>query len=288
MKVVKQSGDIVHFDREKLKNSLQLSGATKEKIEDILGVIEREIYDGMPTKKIYRMAFQLLKKTSKVHAARYNLKAAVQALGPAGFFFEKYIAILFQNEGYAAKTNLMLKGQCVTHEIDVLVKKEGIIAMVECKFHSNSEVKSDVKIPMYILSRFNDLKGKTHDVFSQNDSISTCWIITNNRFTSEALQFGTCSKLRMVSWDYPVKESLKYKIEENGLYPITCLTTLTQYEKEKLLIREVLLASDIIGNSQLLSDIGIHQNRIKNIIREASELCDYIGNNCLIFNNLKT
>ncbi|MEW5674957.1 ATP cone domain-containing protein [Flavobacterium enshiense] len=283
MKVVKQSGDIVYFDREKLRNSLQLSGATKEKIEDILGVIEREIYDGMPTRKIYKMAFQLLKKTSKVHAARYNLKAAVQALGPAGFFFEKYIALLFQNEGFTAKTNLILNGKCVSHEVDVVVKKEGFVSMVECKFHSSNEIKSDVKIPMYILSRFNDLKGKAHSVFSQSDTISKCWVITNNRFTSEAIQFGTCSNLKMVSWDYPAKQCLKYKIEENGLYPVTCLTTLTQYEKEKLLIRDVLLASDLIGNSELLSDIGINRNRIKNVIKEASDLCDYIGNNCSIF-----
>ncbi|MGX7667036.1 ATP cone domain-containing protein [Flavobacterium pedocola] len=285
MKVIKQSGDIVHFDREKLRNSLQLSGAKKEKIDNILSIIEREIYDGMPTRKIYKMAFQLLKKTSKVHAARYNLKSAVQALGPAGFFFEKYIALLFRSEGFSAKTNMILEGSCVSHEIDVLVKRENITAMVECKFHSSNEIKSDVKIPMYILSRFNDLKGKEHSVFSQNDTINKCWVITNNRFTSEAIQFGTCSNMKMVSWDAPANECLKYKIEENGLYPVTCLTTLTQYEKEKLLIRDVLLASDLIGNSELLSDIGINHSRIKNIMREASDLCDYVGNKCTIFND---
>lgn len=285
MKVVKQSGDIVHFDREKLRNSLQLSGATNEKIDEILSVIEREIYDGMPTRKIYKMAFQLLKKTSKVHAARYNLKAAVQALGPAGFFFEKYIALLFRTEGFATRTNVILNGKCVSHEVDVLVKKEGAVAMVECKFHSSNEIKSDVKIPMYILSRFNDLRGKAHPVFSSGDTISRCWVITNNRFTSEAILFGTCSNLKMVSWDFPAKECLKYKIEENGLYPITCLTTLTQYEKEKLLIEDVLLASELVDDSNLLSEIGINHNRIKNIIREASDLCDYKGDNCTIFND---
>lgn len=285
MKVVKQSGDIVHFDREKLRSSLLLSGATKEKIEDILSIIEREIYDGMPTRKIYKMAFQLLKKTSKAHAARYNLKTAVQALGPAGFFFEKYIALLFRTEGFETKTNMILEGNCVSHEIDVMVKKGATIAMVECKFHGSNEIKSDVKIPMYILSRFNDLKGKTHPVFSQEDTINKCWVITNNRFTSEAIDFGVCSNLKLISWDFPIKECLKYKIEENGLYPVTCLTTLTQYEKEKLLIQDVLLASDLVNNSALLSDIGINYKRIKNIIREASELCEYIGNSSSIFND---
>ncbi|WP_347066282.1 ATP cone domain-containing protein [Flavobacterium sp. WV_118_3] len=285
MKVVKQSGDIVKFDSEKLKRSLQMSGASPEKIEEILNIIVNQLYDGMPTRKINRQAFQLLKKTSKVHAARYNLKAAVQALGPAGFFFEKYVALLFENEGYVAKTNLVLNGKCVTHEVDVLIKKDQRIGMVECKFHSRNDIKSDVKVPMYILSRFNDLKSKTHSIFSQSDTITRCWVITNNRFTTEALQFGRCSDLRMVSWDYPEKESLKFKIEESGLFPITCLTTLTQSEKEKLLITGALLASDILDNSQLLEDINIHSSRIKNIIREASALCEHLGNQCKIFND---
>jgi len=32
--------------------------------------------------------------------------------------------------------------------------------MVECKFHAGREATSDVKVPLYILSRFNDLKEK--------------------------------------------------------------------------------------------------------------------------------
>jgi hypothetical protein len=40
----------------------------------------------------------------------------------AGFFFEKYIARLFESEGYQTVTNLILSGN-VSHEIDVLIKK---------------------------------------------------------------------------------------------------------------------------------------------------------------------
>ena len=42
MKVVKQSGEIVYFDRDKLKRSLQHSGARIEKIDEILEYIERQ------------------------------------------------------------------------------------------------------------------------------------------------------------------------------------------------------------------------------------------------------
>jgi hypothetical protein len=39
-------------------------------------------------------------------------------------------------EGYQTVTNLILSGKCVSHEIDVLIKKDNELAMVECKFHS--------------------------------------------------------------------------------------------------------------------------------------------------------
>jgi hypothetical protein len=38
-------------------------------------------------------------------------------------------------------------------------------------------------------SRFNDLKERKQIVFSKNEIISKCWIVTNNRFTSDAIAF---------------------------------------------------------------------------------------------------
>jgi hypothetical protein len=49
--------------------------------------------------------------------------------------------------------------------------------MVECKFHSARENKSNVKVPLYF-SRFNDLKERKQIVFSKNEIISKCWIVT--------------------------------------------------------------------------------------------------------------
>ena len=89
MKIVKHSGNIVDFNRDKLKSSLLKSGANKHVVEDILQEIDKQIYEGISTKKIYKLAFGLLKKVSNSNAARYNLRTAIQMLGPAGFFFEK-------------------------------------------------------------------------------------------------------------------------------------------------------------------------------------------------------
>jgi len=276
MKIIKHSGDIVDFNPIKLKQSLLKSGASQLVVETILQTIKKEIYEGISTKQIYKMAFSLLKKASHSHAARYNLKEAIRLLGPAGFFFEKYIARLFASEHYITHTNLVLQGKCVSHEIDVLIKKEKVISMIECKFHLGKDANSDVKVPMYILSRFNDIKDRRHAIFSEKDTISKCWIVTNNRFTSDAIQFAKCSGLSLLSWNYPENNNLKTKNDDNYLYPVTCLTTLSFAEKERLLILDVILVKEIINNSACLERIGLSSNRIKNVLKEASELCKYI------------
>jgi hypothetical protein len=276
MKVTKFSGEIVNFDKDKLIHSLRKSGADEAAVFQVIHEIERELYEGIPTKKIYKLAFQLLKSFSNVHAARYNLRSAIQSLGPAGFFFEKFIAKVFECEGYQTQTNLILEGNCVSHEVDVLLKKENTVSMVECKFHGSQDAKTDVKVPMYILSRFNDLKGREFQLFKSNYSIQNCWITTNNRFSEEALKFAVCSKLSLLSWDYPKGNSLKNKIDLNNIYPVTCLTTLTMAEKDKLLVQDIITALDLIQQADWLSKIELSPNRIKNVLLEANQLCNLI------------
>jgi len=275
MKIVKHSGNIVDYNPLKLKQSLLKSGASNLEVDAILHTIENQIYEGISTKQIYKMAFSLLKKVCHSHAARYNLKEAIRLLGPTGFFFEKYIARLFAAEDYQTLTNFILQGRCVSHEIDVIVKKDNAIAMVECKFHLGKDANSDVKVPMYILSRFNDLRDKRQTIYTRNDIVSKCWIVTNNRFTADAIAFAKCSKLNLLSWNYPENNNLKTKNDTHHLYPVTCLTTLSLAEKDKLLVLDVILVREIINNSECLEKIGLSSNRIKNVLKEASELVEY-------------
>ena len=273
MKIVKHSGDIVEFSPDKLRSSLMKSGASASVIDDIMKRIQNAIYEGISTKKIYKMAFALLKKKANSHAARYNLREAIRLLGPAGFFFEKYIARLFASEGHKTLINLTLFGKCISHEVDVVIKKNDVVAMVECKFHMGREAASDVKVPMYILSRFNDLKERKHPIFTEKDMISKCWIVTNNRFTTDAIDFAKCTGLNLLSWDYPHNDNLKTKNDTNGLYPITCLTTLTLAEKDRLLNLDIIVVRELAFSSELLEKIGLSPMRIKKVLRETSELC---------------
>src|SRR5690625_2891372 len=101
--VVKNSGDVVAFDVNKLVNSLRRSNASEVLIQQIVVNIENQLYDGITTKKIYHMAFRMLKTKSRVSASKYKLKKALMELGPSGFPFEKLVGKLLVHEGFSAK-----------------------------------------------------------------------------------------------------------------------------------------------------------------------------------------
>lgn len=272
MRVTKYSGNLVAYDKDKLKQSLRKSGANDALVVEVLNHIEPYLFDGISTKKIYKLAFQYLKTKSHPQAAKYNLRNSLMALGPAGFYFEKFMSQLFVLMGYEVTMNLFLEGNCVKHEIDLIIKKNEEITLVECKFHSSPDVKTDVKVPMYILSRFNDLNKKEYILFNEKSKIDTCLIITNNKFTDEALKFGNCCNLKMLSWDYPAKNSISELIKLYSCYPITCLTTLTIAEKEKLLSINILTIENLINNSDWLVKLEISTNRIRKILSECHQL----------------
>jgi Holliday junction resolvase len=271
--ITKASGVQDEYSSEKLRHSLAKSGANEVTIDNILSEIESTLYDGISTKKIYQAAFNMLKRGNRSHAGRYNLKRAIMALGPSGFPFEKYVAAIFEWQGYKVQTQLFLKGSCVTHEIDVLAENDTEFLLIECKYHNSVGIVSDVKIPLYIHSRYQDVLinwSKTSTTKPLN-----CCLVTNTKFSSDAITYGNCIGIKLLGWDYPSKKSLSSLIDKSGLYPITCLTTLTNKEKENVLAAGTVLCSSLLQNETLLNKQGIGQSRMTNIIAEIKSLCKY-------------
>lgn len=123
MKIKNNAGEIVKFEISKLENSLRSSGAGESSVKKVLQIILPNCIDGITTRELYKLAFDELKKISNSVAARYSLKKALLELGPAGFYFEQWIARVFQNIGYKTETEQLIKGHAVTHEADVIAKK---------------------------------------------------------------------------------------------------------------------------------------------------------------------
>ena len=271
--IVKKSGDIAAFDVEKLTNSLRRASAGENVIQQIVGEVQSTIYEGMTTSKIYKIAFDLLKKYSRVSASKYKLKNALFELGPSGFPFEKLVGKLMAHEGFSTQVGVIVQGNCVSHEIDVIAQKEDNHYFIECKFHSDQGRFCNVKIPLYVNSRFLDVEKQWKKQKSNEGKISKGGVYTNTRFTTDAIQYGKCAGLLMASWDYPLGNGLKERIDKSGLHPLTALTTLTKNEKTKLLDLGLVLCKEIYENPEVLNQIGISKPRHKNIIKDAKELC---------------
>lgn len=272
--IIKASGEEVEFNSDKLKSSLQRSGADQKTIKKIIDEVEKLLYNGITTKEIYKKAFEMLRKISQPStAARYKLKNAIFELGPTGFPFEKFVAAILSYEGYQTKVGVIVQGHCVSHEIDVVAEKDNQHFMIECKFHSDAGRFCNVKIPLYIQSRFLDVQTEWKKKPGHSSKFHQGWVYNNTRFTSDAIQYASCMELKLVSWDYPKGASLKERIDNSGLHPVTCLTTLTQFEKQKLLDKEIVLCMDLCNQPKLLNSIHISTKRQKNILREAHELC---------------
>lgn len=271
--IVKKSGDIVAFDVEKLINSLRRVHASEDIIQQIVSEIQSTIYEGITTKKIYQIAFDMLKKQSRVSASKYKLKNALLELGPSGFPFEKLVGKLMAHEGFSTQVGVIVQGNCVSHEIDVIAQKEDNHYFIECKFHSDQGRFCNVKIPLYVNSRFLDVEKQWKKQKSNEGKISKGGVYTNTRFTTDAIQYGICAGLLMASWDYPLGNGLKERIDISGLHPLTALTTLTKNEKTKLLDIGLVLCREIYEQPDVLNQIGISKPRHKNILEDAKELC---------------
>ncbi len=277
--IQKASGERVMFSPDKLSKSLQRSGADPETVDYVLSKIQEELYEGIPTKKIYRMAFNLLKKQNYKHASKYKLKRAIMELGPSGFPFEKYVAELLKKQGYETLTNQIIQGHCVKHEVDVVAMKDEKHFMVECKFHNESGFTTDVKIPLYIQARFKDIEQQWVQIPGHKKKLHQAWVVTNTKFTEDALQYGICMGMSLIGWNYPMKESLRELIDREKLYPVTCLHTLSTREKESILNLGHVLSMDICATPQLLSQIHIATTRHASILEECKQLCQNGGNN---------
>lgn len=271
--IKKYSGEYQAFDVNKLITSLRRSRADEDIVQDIARKVEEQIEEGMTTKKIYQLAFKMLRAKSRVSASKYKLKKALMEMGPTGFPFEKLVGQLLAHEGFATEVGVIVQGNCVQHEVDVIAQKDNIHYMIECKYHSDQGRYCNVRIPLYINSRFLDVEKQWERQKGHGSKLHKGGLYTNTRFTSDALQYGTCVGLLLTSWNYPQGDGLKDRIDKAGLHPLTALTTLTKAEKSKLLDKGIVLCKELHENPALLEQIGVDKKRHKNILADSKELC---------------
>lgn len=276
--ITKSDGSREQFDVTKLAASLKKVGATDDIIEHIADEIERTMRDGMSTADIYARAFMLLRKFNHKTAIKYSLRRALFELGPDGFPFEKFVARIFELWGYEAITDQMLMGSCVEHEVDVVAWKGDELSLVEAKFHNVIGLRSDLKVALYVKARYDDLAESVFDFGGRERKLSRegRWLVTNTKFTETAIKYGECNGLKMIGWNYPGRNNLHQIMEQNGLHPITALTTLSTQEKRSVIGLNVLTCIDLIGKPDVLRQAGVRPDAVEAVLTEAQLVVEQV------------
>jgi hypothetical protein len=245
IRVLKRSGEYEPYSEGKVRSSLKRAGADEELIERIVNRVQGELYDGISTRKIYAHVFDLLREFQSPLVSRYDLKTAIMELGPSGFPFERFIAGVLQAHGYEVAVGQEVQGKCVDHEVDIVAQKAGKHFMIEAKFHNQPGTKSDIKDALYTHARFLDVEEAWMEIAGHRAHPHQAWLITNTKVTSKVREYARCVGMRVTSWNYPSRASLRSMVEESGLLPVTSLESLSQEDKTKLLQEDIIFSREL-------------------------------------------
>ncbi len=266
--VLKASGERVPYNRKKLLKSCKRSGASTSACKEAIDKVERVLRDGMSTQEILKTVLGSLNKVSPAYASRYDLKGAIMRLGPAGFHFEKLTAELLTKHGYTTETNLQLRGKCVTHEIDILARKNNIFSLIECKFHQSPGIYTGLKETMYTWARLFDINEG-----AKSGKIEKAWLVSNTKFSDAAIEYATCRGVELTGWSYPKGMSYQDLLEEKELFPITAIKmdepSLSAFAREGLMF-----VRDLVENPEesLSQRTGLSRNKIARYVELANRV----------------
>jgi len=273
MQVIKLSGEQEPFDPQKLCNSLKRSGLASGVAQNVCDTITQKIKPGDSTTKIFREALRNIVKTDLVASARYSLRRAVDDLGPAGFLFEQYVEALLQAHGYTTQRDVMMKGECVIHEIDVYAVKGEFKYLVEAKYRNQHTIKTHVDQVMYADARLMDIQRLALKQ-KKNPDQYTMWVITNTRFTVSAIKYAKCRGMKLVGWNYPKEATLEAMIVRKKMYPITVLPSMSPSARDQFAKYNMILAQDLLpySASDLSQRVGISLGIARKLLQEAGQI----------------
>lgn len=261
MFVTKNSGKVVKFDKKRIIRTCMRAGLSRKHAKNIADEVEKKIYDRIPTKIILKIILSEIRKIDRFASMKYDLKGSIMKLGPSGFTFERFISKLLESQGYKTKINVVINGRCAKHEVDIIAEKNGQ-SIIECKYHNYPGIYTGIKDALYTYARFVDIKE-----VSRNKEFKDVWLVSNTKFSSDAVKYSTCRGITLVGWKYPKGKSLTDLIENKKMYPVTILKSISKSTLLKLLKYNIITIKDLIDQKPDIKGIS-------NILKEAERLTE--------------
>ncbi len=273
MEIVKSDGVKEKFSADKFCLSMRKAGAPREVADTVCKAVSNNIPPNASTTTIFRKALKYLVKESPEVAARYSLRRAIEALGPAGFVFEQYFETVLQAYDFTTKRDVILKGKCVSHEIDIIAETGSKRFLVEAKYHNIPRLKTHVDVIMYADARLIDVLGNESESNKKKFEYGM-WVVTNTKFTDTAIEYAKCRGIRLTGWNYPRGASLEDIIADKKMYPVTILPSLPKLLLPILAQKNIILVQDLITYDieSMIRQFGITREVAAKLINEVSAI----------------
>ena len=270
LQIIKSTGDVEKFNKSKLQRSLKRIGLPAHDCKVITEQVAEKVHHGSTTNDIFKHTEKILRRKSTVAATHYSLKKSLLELGPTGYEFESYVAKYFEALGFKTQVGITLQGEFVRHEVDVVASKPNHNVYVECKFHNNSGRKNDIKIVLYIKSRWDDLKNGP-----DGKRLKNFYIVTNSVFTSDAITYAEGVGLSLLGVNAPSDESFLDKIKKNKLFPITSLKRLKKNYYKELMQRNLILCTELLMEKNLLLSLGMKEDEVESLFKDILKIINH-------------
>ena len=244
-------------------------GATLPTAELIAEEIETRIYDGIETKKILQMIFKRLRKHKPVIKHQIDLRKALSLLNPAPDF-ERFIQLLLSEHDYEVTPNQIMRGRCVEHEVDAVVRKNGKTCIVEVKHHFKYHTPTSLDVSRISRAVFEDVT-EGYELGLNNLKIDYALIVSNTKLSEHAKRYADCRGIRYIGWSSPPNHDLQTMIEEKKIYPITFLKGLNAVTRNRLASNGVILLKQLTEKTpkELRRQTGISKGKLESIVSKA-------------------
>jgi hypothetical protein len=244
-------------------------GASREIAEEVAGRVERSVYDGVSTSKVLQLTVRLLRGYRPAIRHFLDLRRGLSLMDSKPEF-EVFVQVLLANSGFEVSPNMILAGKCVEHEVDAIAKRDEVTFFVEAKHHLKYHTLTGLDESRIARAILEDVV-EGFELGSCSVKVDRAMIVTNTRYSEHARRYGKCRDIVQIGWNSPVGLSLQSMIEENNLYPISCIRGLKRATRTKLVNKRIVLMKQLLEMKPLTlaRETGIPKETLKQLRAKA-------------------
>jgi len=271
MFVIKADGSKQEFDKNKIVRTCIRMRLDEEAAKEVADRIEKRIVDGTSTRQILKMIFSFVKDYRPAVRHIVDLRESISLLRPKPDF-EEFVRLILNEYGYETSGNQFIKGRCVEHEIDGIVRKGKDVLLLEIKHHYQHHTYTGLGIILEANSTLEDIQ----DGFGRNHTIkfNRALIVCNTKFSIHAIDYAGCKEIELIGWNMPIGRGLETMIGGKKLYPITFLKILDKNTERKLADNGIVLLKQLIEMDvqELKKRTKIKESKLNILKKRAMEI----------------